>query len=314
MFLDTEKGSRGVYITVTATFLVASIFAAGRVIGRFGIMKRHGWDDYTFIVAWILAFGLSFTADFGTSKGFGLYADDTSRHAGTALLRTQYTAIVMFIPALMAAKISILLLYLDIARQSQKFLRVGSYITLAVVLVGGGTLTLMTALRCRPVKAAYSLAAQDPSCIPIQTIWLTAWPINIATELAILVLPIPALATLPLTPLRKTVVMLSFILSVIFIGIVDVARIYNLQLAVLDFQQATDLLLLSPDLSTNANMALLWSAVEVNAAVIGAAIPTLAPVVKRLTPASLRSMRTFSLLFSSRRGSRDPPRRNALGH
>ncbi|KAL5603912.1 hypothetical protein FOVSG1_006662 [Fusarium oxysporum f. sp. vasinfectum] len=314
MFLDTEKGSRGVYITVTATFLVASIFAAGRVIGRFGIVKRHGWDDYTFIVAWILAFGLSFTVDFGTSKGFGLYADDTSRHAGTALLRTQYTAIIMFIPALMAAKISILLLYLDIARQSQKFLRVGSYITLAVVLVGGGTLTLMTALRCRPVKAAYSLAAQDPSCIPIQTIWLTAWPINMATELAILVLPIPALATLPLTPLRKTVVMLSFILSVIFIAIVDVARIYNLQLAVLDFQQATDLLLLSPDLSTNANMALLWSAVEVNAAVIGAAIPTLAPVVKWLTSASLRSTRTFSLLFSSQRASRDPPRRNALGY
>lgn len=51
--------------------------------------------------------------DFGDEDG------DTTR------LRTQYTAMVMFIPALMTAKISILLLYLDIARQLQKFFRVG---------------------------------------------------------------------------------------------------------------------------------------------------------------------------------------------
>ncbi|KAG7406796.1 L-fucose-proton symporter [Fusarium oxysporum f. sp. raphani] len=306
MFLG--KHSRALFIIVTVTFLVASVFAVGRVIGRFGIVKRHGWDDYVFIAAWILAFGLSFTVGFGTSMDFGDGDGDTTR------LRTQYTAMVMFIPALMTAKISILLLYLDIARQSQKFLRVGSYITLAIVLVGSVILAFMTALRCRPVEAAYNFAARDHRCIPIQNIWLSAWPINIATELAILVLPIPALATLPLTPWRKSMVILSFILGAILIGVIDVARIYNLQLAVIDLEQAT-----APR-PVNVGMALLWSAVEVNTAVIGAAIPTLPPVIRRLTPFNaLRltfhgSTRTLRQLFSPQAGSQNSPSPNALEH
>ncbi|RKK60347.1 hypothetical protein BFJ69_g17230 [Fusarium oxysporum] len=306
MFLS--KHSRAVFIIVTVTFLVASVFAVGRVIGRFGIVKRHGWDDYVFIAAWVLAFGLSFTVGFGTSMDFGDGDGDTTR------LQTQYTAMVMFIPALMTAKISILLLYLDIARQSQKFLRVGSYITLAVVSVGSVILTFMTALRCRPVEAAYNFAARDHSCIPIQNIWLSAWPINIATELAILVLPIPALATLPLTPWRKSMVILSFILGAILIGVIDVARIYNLQLAVIDLEQAT-----APR-PVNVGMALLWSAVEVNTAVIGAAIPTLPPVIRRLTPSNVLrltshgSTRTLRQLFPPQAGSQNSPSPNALEH
>ncbi|KAH7146756.1 hypothetical protein B0J13DRAFT_442026, partial [Dactylonectria estremocensis] len=320
MLFDTDTRSRAVFISVTVTFGIASVFAAGRLISRFGIVKRHGWDDYAFIVAWILAFGVSFAVDFSRSKGFGLYDDNVPRDGEAPLLRAQNTAIVMFIPALMAAKISILLLYLDIARQSQKFLRVGSYVTLAVVSVGGGVLTVITAFRCHPVQAAYNLATQSPSCIPFQSIWLTAWPINMATELAILVLPIPALTTLPLTPLRKSAVILSFVLGVVSIGVIDVARIYNLQLAVIDSGQATDLPSGSPDLSANASMALLWSAVEVNTAIIGASIPTLAPVIKWLTPskalrlASHGSTRAFLLLFSSQRQSRNSPSLNPLAH
>lgn len=224
----------------------------------------------------------------------------------------------MFIPALTAAKISILLLYLDIARQSQKFLRVGSYVTLAIVAVGGAVLTLITAFRCRPVQAAYNLTTQNSSCIPFQTIWLTAWPINIATDLAILVLPIPALTTLPLTPLRKSAVILSFILGVIFIGVIDVARIYSLQLAVINSGREIDALPSSPGVPVNAGIALMWSAVEVNAAIIGASIPTLPPVMKRLTPSNpLRleprsSARAFVRLFSSQRESENAPSINEL--
>jgi hypothetical protein len=51
--MDNGGRSRAVFITVTGTFVLASIFAAGRVVSRFGIVKRHGWDDYTFILAWV---------------------------------------------------------------------------------------------------------------------------------------------------------------------------------------------------------------------------------------------------------------------
>ncbi|KAH7227286.1 hypothetical protein BKA60DRAFT_445052, partial [Fusarium oxysporum] len=304
MFILLDKHSRNIFITVTVTFLAASLFALGRVVSRFGIARRHGWDDYVFIVAWILAFGLSFTVAFGNSTDF--------RDGNTTQLRTQYATMVMFIPSLATAKISILLLYIDIARQSQKFLRIGSYVTLVVVLLGGVILTFLTAFRCRPVEAAYNLAALDTSCIPIQDIWLSAWPINIATELAILVLPIPALSTLPLKPWRKSMVILSFILGVTFVGVIDVARIYNLQLAVINSEHATALR------PFNIGMALLWSAIEVNTAIIGAAIPTLPPMIKRLIPSkalgllSHESTRILMQHLPSQAGSQNSPSANGL--
>lgn len=49
--MENGGRSREVFITVTATFVLASIFAASRVISRFCIVKRHAWDDYTFILA-----------------------------------------------------------------------------------------------------------------------------------------------------------------------------------------------------------------------------------------------------------------------
>jgi len=52
-----ENGGRSkmVFITTTVTFVLASIFAAGRIVSRFYIVKRHGWDDYTYILAWVSA-------------------------------------------------------------------------------------------------------------------------------------------------------------------------------------------------------------------------------------------------------------------
>jgi fucose permease len=179
-------------------------------------------------------------------------------------------------------KISILLLYLNIAKQSQRFFRISSYVTLAVVSIGGVILTFITAFHCSPVQAAYNLDIKNFSCISIQKTLLSSAPINIATDLAILVLPIPVLTTLPLPLLRKSIVILSFILGVILVAVVDVARLYYLQLAAIGSDQLdSNRLSTGLDFSYNAGMALLWSAVEVNVAIVGASIPTLTPLLKR---------------------------------
>lgn len=185
----------------------------------------------------------------------------------------------------MVTKITILLLYLNIAKQSQKFFRIGSYVTLAVVSIGGVILTFITAFHCSPVQAAYNFDIENFRCISIQKTLLSSAPINIATDLAILAAPIPVLTTLPLPLLRKSILILSFILGVIFIAVVDVARIYYLQLAAIGSDQLdSNRLSTGLDFSYNAGMALLWSAVEVNVAIVGASTPTLTPLFKRFIP------------------------------
>lgn len=51
--MESGDRSRAIFIAVTVSFVIASIFAAGRVVSRFVVVKRHGWDDYTFILAWV---------------------------------------------------------------------------------------------------------------------------------------------------------------------------------------------------------------------------------------------------------------------
>jgi hypothetical protein len=54
-----------------ATLAICSLFVGFRLISRFLIVKKPGWDDYTMIVAWLLAFGASFCICYGTTWGLG---------------------------------------------------------------------------------------------------------------------------------------------------------------------------------------------------------------------------------------------------
>ena len=223
--------SRAVFISVTVTFILASIFVALRLTSRFAIVHYHGWDDICILLGWIFAFGMSFALDFGASRGLGLNQVDISPTRDMPLLVTEYVTVILFNPALIAIKTSILLLYLGITRRAMlKFLRIGSYTTLAVVITGGVTLTFITAFQCNPVQAAYDLSIKNPSCISIEIIYLASAPLNLATDLAIFVLPIPALTALDLPLLQKTILVMTFMLG-IFVTVVDLIRIYYAQLA-----------------------------------------------------------------------------------
>ncbi|GFF90134.1 hypothetical protein IFM47457_08386 [Aspergillus lentulus] len=281
-----------VFVGVLVSFILSSLFVAARLVSRFGIVRRHGWDDYTIIVAWFLAFGMSFAVAFCTFKGLGLPEENISPAWVDPLLKARYAAIVLYNPALNVTKASILFLYIDIAQRAQRFLYFGSCVTFAVVLAGGVAFTFLTALQCRPIKAAYNLTIKNPTCVPIETIDLAIVPVNVATGLAILVLPIPVLTKLHLPLGQKTILLLLFILGVILIIVADVVRTYNLQLAAINLRQSTTRPPVNLKFLESASSTALWSTVEVNVAIVGACIPTLLPLIKRLIPKLLRSPRS----------------------
>jgi fucose permease len=302
--------SRRAFVGVLVTFILSSLFVLARLVSRFGIVKRHGWDDYTIIVAWVreslflrqkprlmclsiqfLAFGMSFAVAFGTFHGLGLPEENIHPAWVEPLLKARYTALVLYNPALNVTKASILLLYIDLAPRSQRFFYIGSWVTFAVVLVAGVTFAFLAALQCRPVQAVYDPSIKNPTCIPIETIDLAVVPVNVATGLAILVLPIPVLTTLRLPLGKKTILLLIFILGVILIIVADVVGIYYLQLAALNLQQSTARPPVNLKYLYTASRTALWSTVEVNVAIVGACIPTLPPLIKRLIP-SLRLIRS----------------------
>ncbi|KAI1177642.1 fucose permease [Nemania sp. FL0916] len=278
-----------VFAVTTGTLVLATVFVVARLTCRTFIVRQVTWDDYFIILAWILAFGLSVSVDYAATKGLGRHDADISLQDWGPLRRAEYTFTVLYNPALMAFKTSVLIFYLRLAKDTQKVLRLASWAVLVIVNLAGAVLTLLNIFQCSPIEAAF---IKSPGrCIPLLTEFICSAPINIVTDLAILTLPLPVLTSMRLPPRQKVILIITFTLG-IFVTIVDVVRIYYLQTAINEApsKPTSDPNAAfggSPEFAWNASLALLWSAVEVNVGITCACIPTLKPLIIRILPAML---------------------------
>ncbi|KAL1887359.1 hypothetical protein Sste5346_010269 [Sporothrix stenoceras] len=281
-----DRGPAVLAVT-TATLVLCSVFVLARMVCRLGIVRRVGWDDYFIILAWLLAFGLSLTINLGTRTGLGRY-DANIPPEGRARLRIrEYVFSILYNPALMATKTSILIFYLRLSKNTVWILRLGSYIVLIIVNVAGIVLTFINIFQCRPVAAAFKDVPGQ--CIPLLTEFICSAPVNIVTDLAILALPIPVLTGMRLPTRQKTILVLTFALG-IFVAIVDVVRIYYLQQAINIVRPGSSsdpnsIFGDGTDFAWNASFSFMWSAVEVNVGITCACIPTLKPLIIKIFPA-----------------------------
>ncbi|KAI0813285.1 fucose permease [Xylaria sp. FL0064] len=300
LLLDSESAhdypDRGpvVFAVTTGTLVLATVFVAARLACRRFIVRQVSWDDYFIVIAWLLAFGLSFAIDYGATKGLGRHDADIAAEDWQPLRRSEYAFTVLYNPALMGFKTSVLIFYLRLSKNTQKVLRLASWAVLIIVNLAGTVLTLLNIFQCRPVEAAFNVTDTPGQCIPLLTEFICSAPVNIVTDLAILALPLPVLTGMRLPPRQKIILIATFTLG-IFVTIVDVVRIYYLQKAISDATSSTlssdnnvDASFgISPEFAWNASLALLWSAVEVNIGIACACIPTLKPLIIRILPAML---------------------------
>lgn len=110
----------------------------------------------------------------------------------------------------MATKSSILIFYLRLSRNTKPLLRIASYITLAIVNTAGVVLTCLCIFQCRPISAAFAPNEGTTECISLVTLYLTSAPVNIITDLAILILPIPVLTSMRLPQKQKNILIVTF--------------------------------------------------------------------------------------------------------
>ncbi|KZL72104.1 fucose permease, partial [Colletotrichum incanum] len=290
---DDSVPDRGpaVFAVTTATFVLASVMVAARLFCRRFIVRNVSLDDKTMFFAWLIAFGLSFTICFGTRKGLGRYDEDIPQGHWNSLRACEYVFSILYNPALMATKTSILIFYLRLSKNTKKVLRFASWVTLGIVNLAGTVLTLINIFQCRPVQAAWEIWRDTSQCIPLLTEFICSAPINIVTDLAILALPIPVLTGMRLPPRQKIILVLTFTIG-IFVTIVDVVRIYYLQQAVTSVPTGVSTDPNShfggtPDFAWNSSLSFMWSAVEVNVGMACACIPTLKPLIIKILPAMI---------------------------
>ncbi|CAI7629384.1 unnamed protein product [Penicillium pancosmium] len=272
-------------------FVIASIFVALRFVSRIFVVRRIALHDYLMLLAWVIDFGFCFALFYATKNGLGLHSSDILDENESALSKANYAFTVLYNPALMAVKTSILVFYLTLTR-NQKVFRRANYVTLAVVNGAGLALTMINVFQCRPVSAAL-LASVPPgaTCTDIVTLYLSSSPVNIITDLAILFLPMPMLTQMRLPFKQKAILVITFSFG-FFVAVVDVIRIAFLQQAATSRQAALSSIHIQSsggsDFSWYASLSFMWSAVEVNVSIMCGCVPSLKPLVARLVPKLIR--------------------------
>jgi hypothetical protein len=198
-------------------------------------------------------------------------------------------------------KTSILIFFLSLSHDELLFRRL-NYLTLLVVNLAGLALTLLNIFQCRPPSAAYEYPVPgNASCTDIVTLYLSSAPVNIITDLAILLLPMPLLTGMRLPKKQKIILVATFSAGA-FVAVVDVVRLAYLQNAAFarlsaqagqngdkNNQQR------GVDFSWNAALSFMWSAVEVNLGLICACVPSLKPLFLRFLPSFIKDVSDTSL-------------------
>ncbi|KAF7719103.1 MFS-type L-fucose-proton symporter [Penicillium ucsense] len=287
--MDTRRpATLGVSITV---FVIASIFVALRFVSRIFIVRKVGLHDYVMLLAWVLDFGFSFSLFYATKYGLGMHSSEIPFEDQFALNKATYAFTVLYNPALMAVKTSILIFYLTLTRNNKIF-QIANYVTLAVVNAAGFALTMVNVFQCHPFSASFVPGVPNgATCIDIVTLYLSSSPVNIVTDLAILFLPIPILTQMRLPFKQKVILVVTFSFG-FFVAVVDVIRIAFLQRAAISKSLALETIHLQnntdADFSWYASLSFMWSVVEVNISIICGCVPSLKPLVTRLMPKLIR--------------------------
>lgn len=309
---DVEQGlddrSGAVFVVTLVLSITATVFVLLRLASKGLVVRKLTSDDYVIVLAWIFTCGLSVSIMLGAQRGLGAPDSQILPQWEDALKRSVYAFTVLYNPALMATKTAILILYRRMAA-AHPFLRYASIATGVIVNLAGLVLTLISAFQCHPVRAGYEQNV-DGTCVDVVSLYLSSAPINILTDLAILLLPLPILTRLRMEFKQKCALVATFVVGG-FVTVVDVVRIIYLQNALREermwsMNSSITLTQQPPNFTYHASFSLMWSAVEVNVGLMCACVLVLKPLVMRIMPGFLGG--TVSRRESRRESKREKER------
>ncbi|OKL64194.1 hypothetical protein UA08_00311 [Talaromyces atroroseus] len=247
--------------------VILMVLAIGLFVARFYTRRNINAvqsSDWMVLVSLLLsiAFVGIFVAEVTT--GMGLHDDDVP--LGTSIFQKKlfWISIPFYNAAMITAKASIIIQYFHVFPTRK--MRIVCLVMAAIMILCGTWMVFSAIFNCIPVAKFWN-ADLPGHCLRDKFLWFSNASLNIFTDMAILVIPIPALTSLGL-PVRQKVGLCCLFALGSFI-----CRLQSLK-ALVD----------SDDHSYHSLAVSMWSAVECNTGIICACLPTLRPAVTRIWP------------------------------
>ncbi|KAI0176110.1 hypothetical protein GGR52DRAFT_346223 [Hypoxylon sp. FL1284] len=238
-----------------------------RIFTRSRVLKQLGVDDYLVLVAWMFCLATGISQCLNTRNGLGKHTwDFKSDVQRQNYLKDFYVSITLYQASLLFVKMSFLTQYY----RAFSIKKMRTTILAAIVIISTWSLSqvMISIFTCDPVGGFWEETI-DSRCIPNYPQWYISAAGNIATDLVIFVIPLPALVHLHLPKAQRLVLIGIFSLG-FFTCAISVIRIKYLQLG--------------GDFSFENVEGSAWSVAEICSGVTCACLPTLRPLVSRWIP------------------------------
>ncbi|PLB50855.1 hypothetical protein P170DRAFT_446068 [Aspergillus steynii IBT 23096] len=274
-------------------WIVNSVFialATMAVIARFYARKLRklslGVDDWAILFALLLDWALYGLFVGCRNYGLGRHRGIISDADVLRMLKLLYYFQIFYILAPPTVKLSLLFLYKRIFVSSRFLIIV--YIVGAIISIWAIIMVFLGIFNCKPISAFWT---GEGKCIPLREFAIGYAVVNIATDVAVWLMPIPNMWRLQLPLAQK--VALTFIFA---LGIFDfIAAIIRLI--------ASMLVLGNWDVTYDYARGFMWSIIEVSVGIICTCLPTMRIILRSAFNGKLGRMLGFSSLTPHRQST-----------
>ncbi|KAI1398484.1 integral membrane protein [Hypoxylon fuscum] len=255
--LSADTNVADIEIPCIVFFILTPLFLAIRFSSRLKTGSGFGWDDWTILLSWAFAQVVSSLLIAACHHGFGQHIYNISPLEQKLTLKLYYVAQAFYKLTLNLTKASILLLYLRIFLQ--RWFRISCYVLLSIILSYMLATTAASIWQCTPIDRAWDRSIPG-TCISVTGNWYANAGFSIATDIAILVLPMQPIFRSNLPTKQKWALVIVFALG-IFVTITSILRMQTLNFSSTSSDPTYDV----------ASSA--WTVIEENVAIICACLP-----------------------------------------
>ncbi|KAF4301271.1 hypothetical protein GTA08_BOTSDO07108 [Botryosphaeria dothidea] len=258
----------GPRIQVTAFTLtaVSTVIVSLRLYCNVHLLKRAGVSDLMMSAAMVMTWGIAVINHYQVKYGTGkhIYDQSSSMDALAGTLKSWYSFQIAYLVDLLLVKLSILFFYCAIC--DQKWFRTVIYSMMAIVGSFTIAMTFVNAFECPNPSDAFTveiIMAGLGSCRDLHSMYFAQAGFNIASDVVIMLIPVPLLARLQMPKARR--VALFGIFSVGFVAVLaSILRLWTLTIWAR-----------TKDVPYTGGPILIWTQIELNSAIISASFPAM---------------------------------------
>ncbi|KIW20068.1 hypothetical protein PV08_00643 [Exophiala spinifera] len=250
--------------------VLSGCFVLVRFVARIAFVKHVGPDDGLIALAWGASVALAVVAhqqrnDNGPS---GLSSSSSEAASGmTTLLKQLWASNFTYNLAVLLLKDSLLLQYLRFSKDIGY--RRACWALGAIITIYGVTAFFVGIFSCQPISFSWNNQESSGRCIHFLAFWLFNASFNSATDIIVLILPIPVLRALQLPSQQLCILSCVFVLG-LFVCIASIIRLTAVYSATVTQQ-------IDPSIAV-------WSTVEVNVGIICACLPSIRHLLAQAWP------------------------------